>query len=384
MRTRGPSAPRYVRGGVVIAGGGTAGHVLPGLAVANELSKRGWDKDEITFIGSARGIEKEMIPAAGYALWALAGRGLNGRRLSLPNLWNLVTICWGMLRGVYLTARLRPSIVLSLGGYAALPGATGAVLLRIPLVLAEQNAAASTVNRLLTRFAEAAAVPSRGTGLRNEIVTGNPVRESVIRAHELGRQSRGDLGWPLHDPVVVVFGGSLGSLRINQALWQAAHTSELPLIHHVVGHRDWNQVPEGLPDTIKVLEYDDELPKAIAAADLVVCRPGGSTTAELALLGVPAVLVPLPNAPNNHQLRNAEHLVDAGLATIVEDAEFDGARFNKEMNQMLERFKGSVDPDLERRRRSVGRPDATQKVVDLVLKHSSKEPPIADPKDEEH
>jgi len=183
---------------------------------------------------------------------------------------------------------------------------------------------------------------------------------------------------------VVVFGGSLGSLRINQALWQAAHTSELPLIHHVVGHRDWNQVPEGLPDTIKVLEYDDELPKAIAAADLVVCRPGGSTTAELALLGVPAVLVPLPNAPNNHQLRNAEHLVDAGLATIVEDAEFDGARFNKEMNQMLERFKGSVDPDLERRRRSVGRPGATQKVVDLVLKHSSKEPPIADPKDEEH
>jgi UDP-N-acetylglucosamine:LPS N-acetylglucosamine transferase len=118
-----------------------------------------------------------------------------------------------------------------------------------------------------------------------------------------------------------VFGGSLGSLRINEAVWQAASSTQLPTIHHVVGRRDWEKVPASLPNTIRSLEYDENLPKAIAAADLVVCRPGGSTSAELAVLGVPAILVPLPNAPNDHQRRNAEVLMKAGLATLVEDAE---------------------------------------------------------------
>tara|TARA_Y100001970_G_scaffold294249_1_gene449140 strand:- start:5688 stop:6836 length:1149 start_codon:yes stop_codon:yes gene_type:complete len=366
------------KGGIVIAGGGTAGHLLPGLAVADELQRLGKSKDQIVFIGSARGIEKELVPASGYRLWALTGRGLNGRRVSLANLGNLIGICLGVLKGAWLIARLRPRVVLSLGGYAALPGAIGAVILRVPLVLAEQNAVASAANRLLRSFAKAAAVPSLGTGLKNEVVTGNPVRESVLEAHQLGRQSRAELGWPPHDPVVVVFGGSLGSLRINEALWQAASITELPMIHHVVGRRDWKVLPDALPQTIKSFEYDENLPKAIAAADLVVCRPGGSTSAELAVLGVPAILVPLPNAPNDHQRRNAEVLVQAGFATLVEDAELDGNRLSIEIERMLNEFKGSADPDGERQRRSVGHPRATRNVADLVLKYASGEAPSID------
>ena len=267
------SGPLCVRGGVLISGGGTAGHLLPGLAVAEELVNRGCKRNEIAFVGSARGVEVSMVPAAGFRLRALSGRGLNGRRISLPNLWNLLAILWGVLRGIFVVGRCRPGIVLSLGGYAALPASVGAILFRVPLVLAEQNSAASGVNRLLTKYAKAAAVPHSGTGLRNEVVTGNPVRESVIEADRLGRSSRSELQWPSEDPVVVVFGGSLGSRRINEAIWQASSHSDLPLIYHVVGERDWHMLPVDLPNKIKAIPYDKELPKAMAAADLIVCRP---------------------------------------------------------------------------------------------------------------
>ncbi|MEG3596282.1 MAG: UDP-N-acetylglucosamine--N-acetylmuramyl-(pentapeptide) pyrophosphoryl-undecaprenol N-acetylglucosamine transferase [Actinomycetota bacterium] len=358
-----------LRGGLIIAGGGTAGHLLPGLAVADELVKRGWDKEAIGFVGSARGIEVEMVPTAGYALRALSGRGLNGRRVSIQNFWNLLTILWGVLRGISIVARHRPGIVLSLGGYAALPAAVGAIILRIPLVLAEQNLVASGVNRLLTRYARAAAVPHFGTGLRNEVETGNPVRESVIEASQLGRASRSELGWPSDEPVVVVFGGSLGSRRINEALWQAVEVSDLPMVHHVVGQRDWLMLPKDLPLTVRAIEYDEELPKAMAAADLIVCRPGGSTVAEIALLGVPAILVPLPHAPNNHQRRNAEWLVDSGLAVVVNDEELDGKRIATEIRGMLDGFHGEDDPELARQARSIGPRDATRRVADLVVDH---------------
>ena len=169
-----PNKNGLPKSGIVIAGGGTAGHLLPGLAVAEELQKSGWKKDQIVFIGSGRGLEKELVPASGYRLWALTGRGLNGRRISLANLWNFAGICWAILKATWILARLRPRAVLSLGGYAALPGALGAVILRVPLVLAEQNAVASATNRLLKNFAKAAAVPNAGTGLKNEVVTGNP------------------------------------------------------------------------------------------------------------------------------------------------------------------------------------------------------------------
>ena len=125
------------QGGLIIAGGGTAGHLLPGLAVAGELVKRGWGKEAIGFVGSARGIEVDMVPAAGYELRALSGRGLNGRRVAIQNFWNLLSIIWGVLRGILIVARHRPGIVLSLGGYAALPAAAGAIILRIPLVICD-------------------------------------------------------------------------------------------------------------------------------------------------------------------------------------------------------------------------------------------------------
>ena len=364
------------QGGLVVAGGGTAGHLLPGIAVADELVSRGWPPEGVLFMGSSRGIEAEKVPEAGYELLALSGRGLNGRQLSLQNLLNLMGIIWAILRGSWMVRRRRPSIVLSLGGYAALPAGIGALLCRVPLVLAEQNAAASASNRLMTKFAKAAAVPCSGTGLKNEVVTGNPVRRAVLEANHKGRSLRTELGWPEDQPVVVVFGGSLGSRRINEAVWEAARIGDLPLVHHVVGHRDWRDLPTTLPINVMSHEYDDDLPKAMAASDLVVCRPGGSSVAEIAVLGLPAVLIPLPNAPNDHQRRNAERLVDEGLAVLIPDEELNGQRFHDEIERMLLRFTNDTDPDIARRERSVGHDDATERVADLVITHCLM-PPIA-------
>jgi UDP-N-acetylglucosamine:LPS N-acetylglucosamine transferase len=369
MKSKKVGAVDASQGGIIVAGGGTAGHVLPGIAVADELVKRGWPRKAVLFVGSSRGVELEMVPAAGYGLVALSGRGLNGRRVSPRNLLNLVAIIWAIFRGSWIVKRRRPVVVLSLGGYAALPAGIGAIVFRVPLVLAEQNTAASAANRLMTKFAKAAAVPCEGTGLKNEVITGNPVRGAVLRADRDGRSLRDGLGWPIDKPVVVVFGGSLGSRRINQAVWEAAKVGDLPFIHHVVGRRDWQALPKNLPANVMAYEYDDDLPNAMAASDLVVCRPGGSSVAEIALLGLPAVLVPLPNAPNDHQSRNAQYLVDSGFAVSVPDEEFDGERFRDEIERMLTRFQSESDPDLARRERSVGYRDAAERVADLVIKH---------------
>ncbi len=344
----------------LIAGGGTAGHLVPGLAVANALVESGWPASQIHFVGSAVGLDSQLVPAAGFALTTLPGRGINRRGKNPVTPANFAA-AWALLRGIAkgiaLVRKMRPSVVLSLGGYAALPGSIGAIVMRVPLVLVEQNAVASGTNSMLSRFAKAAAVPTLGTGLRKEVLTGTPVRPEVIALAErsAARQDlRAELGWPdsADTKAVVIFGGSLGSLRINTATWQAleqlgqGQPGQL-FIYHVVGKRDWDELPQAARDAsrdpvkstakgiYRAVPYDDNLPVALAAADLVVCRAGASTIAELSVLAKAAVLVPLPGAPNDHQRRNAEIFAAAGQASIVDDADLDGARLAAEINAHL-------------------------------------------------
>lgn len=369
---------------VLIAGGGTAGHLMPGLAVASALTERGWPPEGIHFVGSARGIDAQIVPDAGFDISLLGGRGLTARRVNLTNARAAASLAWATLRGIALVGRRRPAAVLSLGGYAALPATVGAVIWRVPLVIAEQNAVASATNRLLGRFARAAAVPVRGTGLHREVVTGNPVRPAVVEAALGADDARARLGWPADATVVVVFGGSLGSLRINTAVWTALPSlrdRDGLFIHHVVGKRDWAErppLPLRRPDGSRVCDwyravpFDEQLPAALAAADLAICRAGASTVAELSVIGTPAVLVPLPIATNDHQRRNAEELAATGAARVVADAQFDGERLLAELEQMLgsnRRLRPDRPPEA-----TFGRHDAAQRVAQLVIQHSSAVP----------
>lgn len=330
----------------IIAGGGTAGHTLPGIAIASALVARGHPASSIRFVGSARGSEARLVPAAGFTVTLLPGRGIQ-RRLTFANVGAL----WGLLRAFvhafFLMVRHRPAVVVAMGGYASVPCACAAVVLRVPIVVAEQNAVPGLANKLTSRFAKAAAVSFPGTALPKAVLTGNPVRPEVLAVDRDRDRERARRSLQVADGqrVLLAFGGSLGSLRINEAV-VGALTAWLPrrelTVRHVIGERDWTlladaagatTVDEGV--TYVPVRYEDDMPRSFAAADLVVCRSGATTVAELAAIGVPAILVPLPGAPGDHQTANARALVDAGAAVLVPDAELTADRLVREVDALL-------------------------------------------------
>jgi len=364
-----------VRGGIVIAGGGTAGHVLPGLAVADALVERGVvaGPEEVHLVGSQRGIEVDLVPAAGFGLTVLGGRGVQ-RRLTPANVGALVGLAAGVLRAFLLLIRARPRAVLSLGGYASIPCGLAAVALRVPLLVAEQNAVPGAANRLLGRFARVCAVSFAGTPLPRAELTGNPVR-ARIRLEAGGRRTgRGSLGLDGR-PLLVVFGGSLGARRINRAVvgFVEGWTGGPLVVSHVVGARGWSagEMATAVPTEVeyRAVEYEHDLPTLLAAADLVLCRSGATSIAEITVLGVPSVLVPLPGAPGDHQTANARHLVEAGGALLLPDDELDGPALAELLGPLL------ADPErlgtMAAAARAAGRPEAADRLADLIAHHAA-------------
>jgi len=370
---------KRARGCVVIAGGGTAGHVLPGLAVAAELVAGGRAASEIIFVGSRRGHEATLVPEAGYDVVLLPGRGVP-RSISLAALRSIVEIVRGVFVAVGTIRRLRPSVVMTLGGYASVPAAVAAVIWRVPIVVTDQNARAGAANRFVGRFARASAVAFEDTDLPRATVCGNPVRQEIRRLAVDPAASRSVARSELEvgDRIMIaVFSGSLGSRRINTAVrdlvidWQ--HRGDL-VVHHVIGRREAETfVPPALPEPVgdptgriayHCADYTDRMDVILAAADLAVCRAGGSTVAELAVAGVPSILVPLPIAPRDHQRYNAAELVGAGAAVLVDDDDCDAVRLAAEISSML--ADPSTLPTMSDAARRLGRPDAARAVAQLV------------------
>jgi len=358
----------------LIAGGGTAGHLLPGLAVARALVDAGHDPSTVHFVGSRRGIEARLVPDAGFTLTALPGRGIQ-RRLTPDNLVAIAGLVRAIGSGILLMRRRRPSVVLIVGGYASVACAVAAVIWRVPMVVAEQNAVAGAVNRLAGRFARVCAVAFAGTDLPRSVVTGNPVRAEVLAVDRRGDRDRArvELGVPLDRIMVAVVSGSLGSRRVNTAVREALASlvdrNDL-VIRHVVGRRDWDSMrepPIALPSDglrYEVIEYEDRMDLVFAAADLLIGRAGGTTVAELTEVGLPAVLVPLPGAPRDHQRANAAALVDAGAAILIPDGELDGDRLVRELRPLLD--SADLRGAMERASRSMAHPDAAERVVALM------------------
>jgi len=368
-----PAAPAFA----VVTGGGTAGHVLPALAVAEAIVAAGHPRSSIHYVGAERGIEARLVPPTGFPMTLLPGRGIQ-RRITLDN----VAAVWGLLvaglRALRLLGRLRPAVVVAVGGYASVAVALAAVLRRIPLVVAEQNAVPGAANRLVARFAEASAVGFPGTALPRAVVTGNPVRAEILSIDPARDRAaaRRAFGVDPHRRLVLVTGGSLGARRINEAVLDAlprwADRHDLA-VHHVVGQRDWEWASRAAPRDLGQLQYtavpyEDDMPAALAAADLAVCRSGSGTCFELAAVGLPSVLVPSPVVTADQQTRNAQRLVEVGAARMVKDSELDGERLVAEVDRLL-----SDEPLLEqmcRAARSWARPDAAQRIAALALEHA--------------
>ena len=361
-----------------MAGGGTAGHVVPAVAIAETLVGRGHPRESIHFVGSTRGDDARLVGAAGFDITLLPGRGL-ARRLTLANLQSLVGFSVALVRAVALLARRRPAVVVSMGGYAAAPVAIAAWLARIPVVISEQNAVPTATHRLVARFAAASAVPADGTPLPRAITTGSPVRGEVLAvdASEEGRRrARRELGLPPRATVVAAVGGSLGSRTINDAVVDLARRwagRGDVAIRHAVGARDWDDVCRRLPApaagglVYQVVRYEDRMPLLLAASDLVVSRAGG-TVWEIAVVGRASILVPLPIAPFDHQAANAQVLVRAGAAVMLRDPEVTADRLASEIDALVA-VPGRL-AEMGAAARGVAHRDAAERVADVVEQHA--------------
>jgi len=320
---------------LLIAGGGTGGHVFPAVALAERLRVES-KGDEVLFVGTARGLEAKVVPDRGFSLETVdvtgfAGKSLGARVVFFGLLIKSVVQSLGILR------RFRPDVVLGVGGYASLPVLLAARMKRIPYVVHEQNAIPGGVNRIMGRWAKRVCLsfadirgifPAGSTR-----VTGNPVREEIAACPPL----------PVEKPQLLIFGGSQGAQAINQVMINA-----LPLltdqrdrlgVFHQTGSEELTAVREGYQsagwENVKVVSFIDDMAAAYTQAWLVICRAGATTVAELAASGRPAVLIPFPHAVNDHQTQNAQVLEKEGAALLLAQKDLSAERLAATVGELI-------------------------------------------------
>jgi UDP-N-acetylglucosamine--N-acetylmuramyl-(pentapeptide) pyrophosphoryl-undecaprenol N-acetylglucosamine transferase len=352
---------------ILIAGGGTGGHLYPGVAVARELMARVPDAT-VTFVGTAAGIEARVIPREGFALEVIRSAGLKGKSLvSVARGLSLLPV--SALDAWRVISRRRPQVVLGVGGYSSGPVVALAAVRGVPTLLMEQNAVPGLTNRLLASLVSAAAV-TYGESVsffgKKAFVSGNPVRpEFFEEAYE-------QQGSPPGAARVLVFGGSQGAHAINMAMVEAAArlaaaTSRLAITHQT-GERDLEVVSDGYRRaglTARVEPFLFAMDREMKSADVVVCRSGATTLAELTAARRASILVPLPTATDDHQRKNAEALVKQGAARMVEQRELNGDRLSAEILALA-----TQADERQRIAEAAGRmarPDAARVIVDKVL-----------------
>jgi len=348
----------------ILAGGGTGGHVIPALAIAQELQRR--YHAEVLFIGTARGLENRLVPAAGFPLRLVKVGGLN--RVSLGT---RIRTALDLPRAIFAAAGMlnefQPDVVIGVGGYASGPAMLAAVLKHTPTLAFEPNLIPGFANRMVARFVSAAAVHFEQTAdhFRNAVVTGVPVRPAFFQIPKKR--------YSPDSPTLLVFGGSQGAHAINQAVIHALPElmRRLPALHliHQTGDRDYNEVQAAYAGTTlsaEVHKFIDDMPAFFAHADLVLCRSGASTVAEIAAAGKPAIFVPFPRAADDHQRRNAEAMEQANAAVVLEETRLDEVWLVDTVDALLEdssrlsRMSGAA--------RAMSHPNAAKEIAELAAK----------------
>jgi UDP-N-acetylglucosamine--N-acetylmuramyl-(pentapeptide) pyrophosphoryl-undecaprenol N-acetylglucosamine transferase len=347
---------------ILIAAGGTGGHLFPGIAVADELKTRDPDT-RIVFVGTPRGLESRLVPRAGYELEMLPILPLNGVGL-VRMLKGVLALPWAMVKAVQLVRRLRPEAVLGVGGYAGGPIVLVAALLRIPTVVLEPNAKPGFTNRVLKPFVRHAACSYEET--RREfgskgVVTGNPVRGGFAKLAPK---------WHVPPMTLLVFGGSQGARIINRTLVEALPRLPGPdqlRIVHQTGPASRDEVATAYNAAGRkadVLAFLDDMETRFAQADLVLCRSGATTAAELAAAGKASVLIPFEKAADNHQRGNARALEAAGAARMIEEKDLTPERLAATVTELLADTARLTA--MEEAARKLARPDAAARVADLL------------------
>ena len=348
-------------GPVLIMAGGTGGHIFPGLALADELATR---KVPVVWLGAAGGLETRLVPAQRLRLETLPVGGLRGKGL----LTKLV-MPFRMLGGVFAAQRLletlRPRCAISMGGYAAAPGGVAAGFAKVPLLVHEQNRIAGVTNRILARRARRVLTGFADVFPNGEWV-GNPVRASIA-AVPPPAQRYADRDGPLR---LLVLGGSQGAQSLNAALPEVLRRrgARMPVaVRHQCGAKHFDRARAAYMNAgieADVVPFEDDMAAAYAWADLVICRSGALTLAELAAAGVPAILVPYPHAVDDHQTKNAQAIVAAGAASLVAE----GDEFVKRLGAAFEALNDRARLlRMASAARALAKPDAAKRIADACM-----------------
>jgi UDP-N-acetylglucosamine--N-acetylmuramyl-(pentapeptide) pyrophosphoryl-undecaprenol N-acetylglucosamine transferase len=347
----------------IIAGGGTGGHVIPALAIGQEL-KRLYNC-ELAFVGTARGIETKLVPAAGFELKLIDVGQLN--RVSLATrLKTLVRLPMSIGAAMRILSDFRPDVIISVGGYASGPAAIAAILRGVPLLIFEPNYVPGFANRKVARWAKAAAVYFKETrrDFKNAEVTGVPVRSAFfeVPARPAGSQ-----------PTLLLFGGSQGARALNRVLVESAFQLKARIpnlrIIHQTGKPEFEKIAEAYRSAgvqVEVWPFINDMPTRFAEADLIVCRSGASTVAEVAAAGKAAIFIPLPTAADDHQRLNAASLADKGAAVLLPESELTRERFVAELTSLF------ADParlaGIGESARRLSHPDAAAHIARMAAK----------------
>ena len=319
---------------VLVMAGGTGGHVFPALAVAARLRELG---HSVTWMGAPDSFESARVPEAGYPIELIRISGLRGK--GLMKLLMAPLLIWRALCDARAAlARVQPDVVLGMGGFAAGPGGLAARLNRTPLVIHEQNAAAGLTNRLLARIATTVLQAFPNTFKRSALTVGNPVRAGFVELPSPVARGVGGQG----QPRVLVVGGSQGSKALNQIVPRAlalTAANERPQVRHQAGRTlavaQAEYADANVGGNVHIDAFITDMPAAYAQADLVICRSGASTIAELSAAGCAALLVPFPFAVDDHQTANARYLADAGAALLIAERELTPERLATEMKALF-------------------------------------------------
>jgi UDP-N-acetylglucosamine--N-acetylmuramyl-(pentapeptide) pyrophosphoryl-undecaprenol N-acetylglucosamine transferase len=352
---------------LMIAGGGTGGHIYPAIAIAREFLARDASR-KVVFVGTERGLEKTIVPKAGFPLEFIDVGGLKGKG-GLDLIKNLFRLPLGFIHAWKVVSRHRPDVVLGVGGYSSGPVLTAAGMRRIPTIIHEANAFPGLTNRVLARFVTAVAV-AFGEALprmkrSDGVVTGNPIRQEFFEVRNPATSQP-------RNPRLLIFGGSQGSRILNEAmtgalLFLARLKDSIELVHQT-GPNNLAPVQQAYKQSAfagaRVVPYLDPMVDEIAAADLVVSRAGAMTVGELAAAGRAAILVPFAAATNNHQELNARVVERAGGAVVITEKELTPERLAGAITEIL------GDPEKAARMgaaaKTLGTPDATKRIVDLI------------------
>ncbi len=352
---------------VLIMAGGTGGHVFPALAVAQEILAR---NIPVVWLGTRQGIESRVVPEAGIAVEWVSVSGLRGKRISrlIKAPFMLAMSAWQCFR---ILLRVKPQVVLGMGGFVTGPGGVIARIMGTPLCIHEQNAIAGMTNRYLSRMTRHVmqAFPNSFPDGADIITTGNPIRADICRLPAPEQRLRAHQGAVR----LLVLGGSLGAQALNERVPQALallSNDIRPIVRHQTGERNIEQARQcylqaGLHEHIEVLPFINDMADAYDWADLVICRSGALTVSELMAAGVAALLVPYPHAVDDHQSKNAQVLVDAGAAIMVQQAELDGKRLHDILADLVNDKERLLS--MAKSARALAKPLATQQVADICL-----------------